>query len=56
MKLIDVTVPLDAALPANLDNTPFSLKPMRRVARSGNSKISTLHMSAHGGTVVRRGD
>ena len=56
MKLIDVTLPLDAALPPNPDNTPFSLEPMRRLARGESLKVSTLHMSAHGGTVVLRGN
>lgn len=55
MKLIDVSVPLDAALPTCPDNTPFSntpfsLEPMKRVARGERSNVSTLHMSAHGGT------
>ena len=56
MKLIDVPVPIDAALPSSPDNTPFSLEPMRRVARGGSPKVSTLHMSAHAGTVVPRGN
>ena len=34
------------------DNTPFSLEPMKRVARGARSNVSTLHMSAHGGTHV----
>ena len=52
MKLIDVPVPLDAALPTCPDNTPFSLEPMERVARGERSNVSALHMSAHGGTHV----
>jgi len=40
-------------LPTCSDNTPFSLEPMKRVARSKRSNVSTLlHMSAHGGTHV----
>ena len=52
MKLIDVPAPLDAALPTCPDNTPFSLEPMKRVGRGERSNVSTLHMSAHGGTHV----
>src|SRR5215204_1089757 len=52
MKLIDVSVPLDAALPTYPSNTPFSLEPMKRMARGESSNVSTLHMSAHGGTHV----
>jgi len=52
MKLIDVTVPLDAALPAYPGNTPFSLEPIKRIAQGGSSNVSSLHMSAHSGTHV----
>ena len=52
MKLIDVSVPLDLALPNYPGNTPFSLDPIKRIARGDNSNVSTLHMSAHGGTHV----
>jgi arylformamidase len=52
MKLIDVTVPLDASLPTYPNNTPFSLEPIKRVARGDSSNVSTLHMSAHSGTHV----
>ena len=52
MKLIDVSVPLDAAFPPIPNNTPFSLEPMKRVARGESSNVSTLHMSAHAGTHV----
>jgi len=52
MKLIDVSVPLDAALPTYPNNTPFSLEPVKRVARGESSNVSTLHMSAHCGTHV----
>jgi arylformamidase len=52
MKLIDVTVPLDASLPTYPNNTPFSLEAIKRVARGDSSNVSTLHMSAHTGTHV----
>jgi arylformamidase len=52
MKHIDVTVPLDAGLPTYPNNTPFSLAPIKRIARGDSSNVSTLHMSAHTGTHV----
>ncbi len=52
MKLIDVTVPLDAALPVYPGNAPFTLEPVKRIAQGGSSNVSTLHMSAHSGTHV----
>lgn len=52
MKLIDVTVPLDAALPTYPGNTPFSIEATKRIARGDGSNVSTLHMSAHTGTHV----
>ena len=52
MKLIDVTVPLDSALPTYPNNTPFSLEAIKRIARGDSSNVSTLHMSAHSGTHV----
>jgi arylformamidase len=52
MKLIDVSVPLDAQLPTYPHNTPFSLEPIKRLARGDSSNVSTLHMSAHTGTHV----
>ena len=52
MKLIDVTVPIDATLPTHPHTTPFSLEPVRRRARGDRSNLSTLHMSAHTGTHV----
>lgn len=52
MKLIDVTVPLDAALPVYPGNTPFSLEPIKRIAEGGSSNVSSLHLSAHTGTHV----
>jgi arylformamidase len=52
MKLIDVSVPLDAQLPTYPHNTPFTLEPIKRMARGDSSNVSTLHMSAHAGTHV----
>jgi len=52
MKLLDVTVPLDASLPVYPGNTPFTLEPIKRIATGGSSNLSTLHLSAHAGTHV----
>jgi arylformamidase len=52
MKLIDVSVPLDASLPTYPGNTPFALEAIKRMARGDSSNVSTLHMSAHAGTHV----
>lgn len=52
MKLIDVSVPLDPALPSYPGNTPFSLEAIKRLSRGDSSNVSTLHMSVHGGTHV----
>ena len=52
MKLLDVSVPLDAALASYPGNTPFTLEPIKRLARGDSSNVSTLHMSAHSGTHV----
>ena len=52
MKFIDITVPLDAALPSYPGNTPFTLEAMKRIASGGSSNVSTLHLSAHAGTHV----
>ena len=52
MKLIDVSVPIDANLPTYPGNTPFSLEAIKRIARGDSSNVSTLHMSAHSGTHV----
>jgi arylformamidase len=52
MKLIDVTVALDAQLPTYPNNTPFTLEAIKRVARGDSSNVSTLHMSAHAGTHI----
>ena len=52
MKLIDVTIPLDSNVPLYPGNTPFSLEAIKRIGRGDSSNVSTLHMSAHGGTHV----
>jgi arylformamidase len=52
MKLIDVTLPLDDRLPVYPGNTPFTLEPIKRIARGDSSNVSTLHLSAHSGTHV----
>ena len=52
MKLIDVSIPLDANLPTYPGNTPFSIEAIKRLARGDSSNLSTVHMSAHAGTHV----
>jgi arylformamidase len=52
MKLIDVTVPLDAKLPTYPGNTPFTLEPTQRMAQGATSNVSAVHMSVHAGTHV----
>jgi arylformamidase len=52
MKLIDVTVPLDNQLATYPNNTPFTLEPVKRLARGDSANVSTLHMSAHAGTHI----
>ena len=52
MKLIDISVPLDSALPSYPNNLPFSLEAVKRLAGGDSSNVSALHMSAHSGTHV----
>lgn len=52
MKLIDVSVPIDANLPTYPGNTPYRLEPIKRIANGDSSNVSTLHLSAHCGTHV----
>jgi arylformamidase len=52
MKLIDVSVPIDANLPSYPGNTPFTLEAVKRIARGDSSNVSSLHMSVHAGTHV----
>ena len=52
MKFIDVSVPIDSTLPTYPQNTPFTLEPIKRIARGDSSNVSSIHMSAHCGTHV----
>lgn len=52
MKLIDVTVPLDAHLPTYPGNTPFTLESVQQMSRGDHANVSTLHCSVHAGTHV----
>src|SRR5262249_13145390 len=52
MKLIDISVPLDASLASYPGNTAFSLEAVKRIARGDSSNVSTIRMSAHCGTHV----
>lgn len=52
MPLIDISVPLDANLPTYPGNTPYTLEPIKRMARGDSSNVSSLRMSAHAGTHV----
>lgn len=52
MKLIDVSVPLDANLPTYPGSTPFSLEATKRIANGDSSNVSAVHMSLHSGTHV----
>ena len=52
MKLIDVSVALDANLASYPGNTPFSLEAVKRIANGDSSNVSSLHLSAHAGTHV----
>ena len=52
MKLIDISVPLDANVPTYPGNTPFQVEAIKRMANGASSNVSTLHMSAHAGTHV----
>jgi len=52
MRFIDVSVPLDSALPSYPGNTPYALEADKRVARGESSNVSTVRMSAHAGTHV----
>jgi kynurenine formamidase len=49
MKPIDITVPLDARLPAHPGNTPFTVETVERIARRDGSNLSPLHMKAEPG-------
>jgi kynurenine formamidase len=51
MKLIDVTVPLDANLPTSPGNTPFRLVAIKRRAVGDSSNVSNVQS----GTIVIEG-
>jgi arylformamidase len=52
MKLIDVSVPLDANLPTYPGNTPFSIEAIQRLSGGDHANLSSVHMSVHSGTHV----
>jgi arylformamidase len=52
MKLIDVSVLLDAHLPTYPGNTPFTLESVQALARGDHANVSAIHMSVHAGTHV----
>jgi arylformamidase len=52
MKLIDVSVALDATTPTYPGNTPFSLEPTKRIAEGASSNVSSFRLSGHAGTHV----
>src|SRR3989442_15170784 len=52
MKLIDVTVPLDANVPTYPGTVPFSIEPTQQISRGAHSNLSSLRLSAHAGTHV----
>ena len=51
-KLLDVSVPLAAGLPAYPGNPDFELQPVKRIADGGSSNVSKLVMGTHTGTHV----
>jgi kynurenine formamidase len=55
MQLIDFTVPLDWNLSVSPDHTPFSLKPIERIAKGNSSNVSTLPPSPRGLTTLIEG-
>jgi arylformamidase len=52
MKLIDVSVPLDANLPIYPGNTPLTIEPVQRIANGDTANVSAVHMGVHSGTHV----
>jgi kynurenine formamidase len=44
MKLIDISVPLDVNLPAYPGNTPFSLEPIKPIARGDETLCFPLRV------------
>jgi arylformamidase len=51
-KLLDVSVPLTAGIPAYPGNPQFELQPLKRIADGGSSNVSRLIMGTHTGTHV----
>ena len=51
-KLLDVSVPLAAGMPAYPGNPEFELQPVKRIATGGSSNVSRLVMGTHTGTHV----
>jgi arylformamidase len=51
-KLLDVSVPLAAGIPAYPGNPDFELQPIKRIADGGSSNVSRLIMGTHTGTHV----
>ena len=51
-KLLDVSVPLAAGMPAYPGNPDFELQPVKRIADGGSSNVSRLVMGTHTGTHV----
>ncbi len=51
-KLLDVSVPLTAGMPAYPGNPEFELQPIKRIAEGGSSNVSRLVMGTHTGTHV----
>ncbi len=51
-KLLDVSVPLAAGIPAYPGNPDFELQPVKRIADGGSSNVSRLVMGTHTATHV----
>jgi arylformamidase len=51
-KLLDVSVPLAAGMPAYPGNPDFELQPLKRIAQGGSSNVSRLILGTHTGTHV----
>ena len=51
-KLLDVSVPLAAGIPAYPGNPDFELQPIKRIADGASSNVSRLVMGTHTGTHV----
>src|SRR5213082_4056247 len=51
-KLLDVSVPLIAGMPAYPGNPDFELQPVKRIADGASSNVSRLVMGTHTGTHV----